>query len=168
VASGMVSVQQIASFGPLLEDSKGNTVYYNDEETGNTFKCTQACLGFWYPVPASANPGNVQGVGTVQRSDNQQQQLTYQGHPLYTFRLDSAGQRNGDNLADDFAGTHFIWHAATTGPVTNPAPPKTLTNGGIAPVAPGGGATSSPGTGDNGYGGGDYGGGNSGGGYGGY
>lgn len=163
----MVSVKQVAAFGPLLEDSNGNTVYYNDQETGSTFKCTQACLGFWYPVPASANPGNVAGLGTVQRSDNQQQQLTYQGHPLYTFRLDSTGQRNGDNLGDDFAGTHFTWHAAATGPVTNPAPPKTLTNGGIAPVGPGGGSTGSPGTGDNGYGGGS-GSGNNGGGYGGY
>lgn len=156
-ASGMVSVQQVASFGPLLEDSKGNTVYYDDQETGNTFKCTQTCLGFWYPVPASANPGNVAGLGTVQRSDNQQQQLTYQGRPLYTFQLDTApGQRNGDNLSDDFAGTHFTWHAATTGPVTNPAPPKTVTNNGIVPVGPGGGAPSP--TTDNSYGGGGYGG----------
>jgi predicted lipoprotein with Yx(FWY)xxD motif len=160
-ASGMVSVKQVAAFGPLLEDGAGNTVYYNDEESGGMWKCTADCLGFWYPVPGSANPGNVPGLGTIQRGDNHQQQLTYQGKPLYTFRLDSPGQRQGDNLADDFASTHFTWHAAATGPVTNPAPPKTLTNGGIAPV-PGGGSTapttgdSGGGYGDGGYGGGGY------------
>jgi predicted lipoprotein with Yx(FWY)xxD motif len=144
VASGIVSVQQVASFGPMLEDSKGNTVYYNDKEIGSTFKCTQACLGFWYPVPASANPGNVPGVGTVQRPDNHQQQLTYQGHPLYTFRLDATGQRNGDNLSDDFAGTHFTWHAATTGPVTSPPSSKTLANSGITIFSAPNSASSSP------------------------
>lgn len=161
-ASGMASVKQVANFGPVLEDSSGNTLYYNDEENGGSWHCTADCLGFWYPVPGSANPGNVPGLGTIMRGDNHQQQLTYQGKPLYTFRLDTPGQRMGDNLSDDFGSNHFTWHAATTGPVTNPAAPKTLQNGSITSV--GGGSSNAPGGGGNGYGGGSGGGS----GYGGY
>lgn len=166
--SQMVSVRQVASFGPMLEDGAGNTLYYNDEESGATWSCTGACLGFWYPVPGSENPGNVPGLATVQRGDNHQQQLTYQGKPLYTFRLDAPTQRQGDNLADDFGGSHFVWHAAVTGPVSNPAAPKTLMNGSIVPVPGSGGGGSAPapttgnsggGSGGGGYGGGGYGGG---------
>lgn len=160
--SAMVSVRQVASFGPMLEDGAGNTLYYNDEESGGTWKCTATCLGFWYPVPGSENPGNIPGVATVQRADNNQQQLTYQGKPLYTFRLDSPTQRQGDNLADDFGGNHFVWHAAVTGPVSNPAAPKTLVNGSIVPVPGSGGPAPAPTTDNSGGG---YGGGYGGGGY---
>jgi secreted repeat protein with Y-X4-D motif len=42
-------------------------------------------------------------------------QLTYNGEPLYTFRLDQApGQAHGNDFTDRFAGTTFTWHALTT------------------------------------------------------
>ncbi|TCC44198.1 hypothetical protein E0H75_35630 [Kribbella capetownensis] len=43
-------------------------------------------------------------------------QLTYQGKPLFTFRLDKGpAEHNGHNLDDTFGDAKFTWHAATTG-----------------------------------------------------
>ena len=43
-------------------------------------------------------------------------QVTYHGHPLYTFTQDhSSGQANGNDFADSFGGVHFVWRAATPG-----------------------------------------------------
>ena len=48
--------------------------------------------------PAPASPGVPGRVGTIQRTDGSHQ-LTYNGHPLYTYVGDSApGQARGNNL----------------------------------------------------------------------
>ena len=47
---------------------------------------------------ATASPGVPGRVGTIKRTDGSQQ-LTYNGHPLYTYVGDSApGQARGNNL----------------------------------------------------------------------
>jgi len=41
-------------------------------------------------------------------------QLTYNGRPLYTFRLDrSPGQAKGNDFVDDFGSVSFTWRAVT-------------------------------------------------------
>jgi len=48
--------------------------------------------------PAAADPGLPGRVGTIKRIDGPAQ-LTYNGHPLYTYIGDSApGQARGNNL----------------------------------------------------------------------
>jgi predicted lipoprotein with Yx(FWY)xxD motif len=76
-------------------------------------------LSFWFPVSAGAGalqaPSSITGtLGTIHRPGGQTQ-LTYNGKPLYTFRLDLApGQAHGNNFTDNFGGTSFTWHAITT------------------------------------------------------
>jgi hypothetical protein len=86
--------------------------------------------------------GSVTGkLGSIQRPDNGESQLTYNGKPLYTFRLDSGpGQAHGNNFVDSFGGQTFTWHAATAG--------------GTAPAPATGQPSSAPGYGS--YGGGGY------------
>jgi predicted lipoprotein with Yx(FWY)xxD motif len=65
----------------------------------------------------------VPGLAVLRRSDTGKDQLTYQGKPLYTFKLDkAAGQHTGHNLTDDFAGVTFTWRAATTTATTEAQP----------------------------------------------
>ncbi len=128
--SGAVSVKQVDGVGQTLVDSAGKTVYFADQEAGGTIKCTGSCLSFWMPVAGSADAAkSMAGLAVVKRSDTGNEQLTYQGKPLYTFKLDTAaGQDNGNNAQDAFAGTTFTWHAATT---TAAAPtPAPATGGG--------------------------------------
>jgi predicted lipoprotein with Yx(FWY)xxD motif len=55
---------------------------------------------------AAAGPGLPGRIGTITRTDGSRQ-LTYNGHPLYTYIGDSApGQARGNNL--DLNGG--LWH----------------------------------------------------------
>ncbi|HET6989236.1 MAG TPA: hypothetical protein VFI00_21595 [Kribbella sp.] len=115
-ASGAVSVKQVDGVGQTLVDPAGKTLYFADQEASGMIKCTATCLSFWMPVAGSADAAKaVPGLSVVKRSDNGSDQLAYQGKPLYTFKLDTAaGQGKGNNVQDEFAGTTFTWHAATT------------------------------------------------------
>jgi predicted lipoprotein with Yx(FWY)xxD motif len=84
----------------VLTNAKGFTLYSFAPDTPSTSKCYGSCAAYWPPVTgtAAASPGVPGRVGTIKRADGSQQ-LTYNGHPLYTYIGDSApGQARGDNL----------------------------------------------------------------------
>jgi len=118
-ANAVVSARELSGIGRALVNTSGMTIYTPKtpaERTGN-IKCTGSCLSFWFPVTASSvNPGSggLPGkLGTVHRPDGKSQ-LTYNGRPLYTFRLDTAaGQVHGNNYTDSFNGTTFTWQVVT-------------------------------------------------------
>lgn len=115
--SAEVSTSDVSGVGTVLVNSSGKTLYTNNQETGGgTLKCTDSCLDFWMPAQDTGTmPTNIQGLGTITRSDNGEKQLTLDGAPLYTFTLDtSAGSAKGNDFQDSFGGTSFTWHAATT------------------------------------------------------
>ena len=46
-------------------------------------------------------------------------QVTFEGHPLYTFAEDTkAGSVSGNGVSDSFGGKSFTWHVASTGHVS--------------------------------------------------
>jgi len=117
-----VSTRTVAGVGTVLTDQSGKTLYTSQQEARGVIKCTGSCLGFWFPVTVGkgATPraaSTVTGtLGSIQRSDDRTRQLTYNGQPLYTFRLDAApGQTHGNNFTDQFGGQSFTWHAVTAG-----------------------------------------------------
>lgn len=119
-AKGVVSTRQLSGIGTVLVTSSGMTIYTpkTPAETNGNLKCTGSCLSFWLPVTAStAHPasGSLPGkLGTIQRPSGEPQ-LTYNGRPLYTFRLDtSAGQAHGNNFRDSFNGIRFSWQVVTS------------------------------------------------------
>ncbi|TDW24011.1 COG4315 family predicted lipoprotein [Kribbella kalugense] len=123
-AAAAVSVQNVSGVGQTLVDSSGKTLYFADQEAGGMIKCTGSCLSFWMPATGStADAKSVTGLGTMKRSDTGAEQLTFQGKPLYTFKLDTgSGQAKGNNASDAFSGTSFTWHAATTTASSAPSP----------------------------------------------
>ncbi len=144
-ANSTVSTRQLSGIGTVLVNGSGRTIYQvkTPAETNGRLHCMGACTSFWFPVTASsANPGGsgLPGtLGTVRRPGGQTQ-LTYNGRPLYTFRLDTApGQAHGNNYTDQFSGTSFTWQAVTAS--GKPA------GGGSAPAP----ASSSSGSGGYGY-----------------
>ena len=114
--SAEVSTSDVSGVGTVLVDSAGKTLYVNNQEQGGgALKCTSSCLDFWTPAQATGTMPNIQGLGTITRSDNGDKQLTFHGAPLYTFTLDtSAGSAKGNDFQDSFGGTSFTWDAATT------------------------------------------------------
>jgi predicted lipoprotein with Yx(FWY)xxD motif len=126
-----ISTRTVAGVGTVLTDQSGKTLYTSQQEARGVIKCTGSCLGFWFPVTVGkgATPraaSTITGtLGSIQRSDDRSRQLTYNGQPLYTFRLDAApGQTHGNNFTDQFGGQSFTWHAVTaSGGAATPGQP---------------------------------------------
>ena len=84
----------------ILTNAKGFTLYSFAPDTPTASKCYGSCAAYWPPVTgtAPASTGLPGTVGTITRTGGARQ-LTYNGHPLYTYIGDSApGQANGNNL----------------------------------------------------------------------
>jgi predicted lipoprotein with Yx(FWY)xxD motif len=116
----VVSARSLPGIGTVLVTSSGLTLYSPQQEADGTILCTASCLSFWFPVQVSAGtglraPASVTGkLGTIRRPGGMTQ-LTINGRPLYTFRLDQApGQAHGNDYTDHFGGVSFTWHAITT------------------------------------------------------
>ena len=124
----VVSVRNLPGIGNVLVARSGMTVYSPQQEAHGTITCTGGCLSFWMPVKVARGAalhgsGGVAGtLGFIRRPDDGLTQLTYNGKPLYTFRLDQApGQAHGNDFTDHFGGASFTWHAITaSGAVAQP------------------------------------------------
>jgi predicted lipoprotein with Yx(FWY)xxD motif len=84
----------------VLTNAKGFTLYSFAPDTSARSKCYGSCATYWPPVTGTTAAG--QGLpgrtGIITRTDGSHQ-LTYNGHPLYTYIGDAApGQARGDNL----------------------------------------------------------------------
>ncbi|MGN6276196.1 MAG: COG4315 family predicted lipoprotein [Solirubrobacterales bacterium] len=124
---GTVSSGEVSGLGTVLVDSEGMTVYTFAKDKGSTSSCYGACEQGWPPVLAEGKPSAGEGamssqLGTTERKDGTMQ-VTYAGHPLYTFAGDTApGEANGNEstafggkwLAVDEAGK-AVMGAATGG-----------------------------------------------------
>jgi predicted lipoprotein with Yx(FWY)xxD motif len=100
----------------VLVDAEGFTVYSFAKDSGTTSSCYGPCAEAWPPVIASGKPEAGEGamaaeLGTTKRKDGTMQ-VTYAGHPLYTFVEDSSpGEANG-NGSTAFGGE---WNALDEG-----------------------------------------------------
>jgi predicted lipoprotein with Yx(FWY)xxD motif len=93
-----------SSFGTILVDAQGMTLYHLSAEHNGKFICTStACTGIWHPLTISAGStpsGAVGSLSTVKRPDGTTQ-VTYRGTPLYTFASDQQpGETKGQGIKD--------------------------------------------------------------------
>jgi predicted lipoprotein with Yx(FWY)xxD motif len=114
-SGGSVAVLTVASapkVGPVLVDSKGFTVYDFHKDKGTTSSCYGGCAKVWPPVLSEGAPQTGEGasaskLGTTKRKDGTTQ-VTYAGHPLYTYVADKKpGEANGN----DFSSFGAQWYA---------------------------------------------------------
>jgi predicted lipoprotein with Yx(FWY)xxD motif len=84
----------------VLTNAKGFTLYSFAPDTPASSKCYGSCAAYWPPVTGTtaAGRGLPGKVATITRTGGSHQ-LTYNGHPLYTYIGDTApGQAKGNNL----------------------------------------------------------------------
>jgi predicted lipoprotein with Yx(FWY)xxD motif len=84
----------------VLTNAKGFTLYSFAPDTATSSKCYGSCAAYWPPVSGTtaAGRGLPGKVATITRTGGARQ-LTYNGHPLYTYIGDTApGQAKGNNL----------------------------------------------------------------------
>ena len=109
--SATVGTASRGNLGTILVDSQGRTLYLFEKDSGTQSACTGACATNWPPLRDSGKPTagtglNASLLGTTPRSDGKPQ-VTYNGHPLYTFVMDTApGQTNGQGVTA-FGGSWF-------------------------------------------------------------
>jgi predicted lipoprotein with Yx(FWY)xxD motif len=111
--------------GKALVDSRGRTLYLFTKDAGMKSACSGACAIAWPPLRASGKPTVSGGakaslVGTTMRSDGKLQ-VTYNGHPLYSFVKDTkSGDTNGEALTA-FGGSWFAVSPAGKRIATQPS-----------------------------------------------
>jgi predicted lipoprotein with Yx(FWY)xxD motif len=98
-----------SSLGRIIVDGRGRTLYLFEKDKRGHSACSGACAMYWPPVITHGKPIAGRGVktsllGTIRRA-NGVRQVTYAGHPLYRYLLDTkSGQTNGEGLQDFGAG----------------------------------------------------------------
>ena len=152
-SSPSVQVAQNGTFGAILTNTSGMTLYTFSADSGGKSACTGQCATAWPPATiASTTPTAPSGVTasalkTITRDDGSYQ-LTYNGQPLYTFVKDTAaGQVNGNGV-NAFNGTWSV--AKVNGAAAAAGTPSAAT--GASGARGTGGASTLPATGAGGLG----------------
>jgi predicted lipoprotein with Yx(FWY)xxD motif len=100
------------ALGTFLVGPDGRTLYLFKKDTGTTSACTGACATAWPPLtttgaPTATGAAKSSLLGTAKREDGTTE-VTYAGHPLYSFAGDAApGDAKGQGL-DHFGGEWFV------------------------------------------------------------
>ena len=102
--AGVVSLGNVQKLGMVLVDSNGMTLYDFHKDKGTTSSCYGPCAEGWPPMltegePTVGNGASSSKLGTTERKDGTMQ-VTYAGHPLYTFVEDKKpGEANGNDVS---------------------------------------------------------------------
>ena len=89
------------SLGKVLVDAQGFTLYLFAADTPTSSECAGSCASAWPTATVTGTPVacsrlSASLVTALTRADGTKQ-LEYNGHPLYTFKGDTAaGQANGE------------------------------------------------------------------------
>ena len=116
-ASGGALTLRHTALGPILTTAEGLTVYAFEADKGSTSACTGACAAAWPPVTTSGGPivaGGGASTSLVAQTTRAGgvHQLTYAGHPLYTFAGDTGpGTTNGQG-SEEFGARWDVLTAA--------------------------------------------------------
>lgn len=108
--------------GTFLTDSSGKSLYMFASDSTTKSNCNGPCATFWPPLTTTGAPhasGAVASgkLGTITRTDGSKQ-VTYNGHPLYTYNQDTAaGDTNGEG-STNFGGKWWLL-AASGSPITH-------------------------------------------------
>ncbi len=110
----------------ILVDAHGLPLYFYRPDTAAKSLVTGALARLWPPLTAAVpTAAGVNGKLAV-LNDVNGHQVTYNGHPLYTFVGDHTGQVTGQGVQDFFVATPGLT-------------PLTTSSAGTAPAAPSGG-----------------------------
>ena len=116
----VVSLGSVPKLRRVIVDAKGHTLYDFHKDKGTTSACYGPCEEGWPPLTTASAPQAGEGaqaskLGTTERKDGTMQ-VTYAGHPLYTFVEDKKpGEANG-NDTDAFGAEWYALEASGSEP----------------------------------------------------
>jgi predicted lipoprotein with Yx(FWY)xxD motif len=113
----------------ILVNGQGQPLYYYVSDTPAKSLVTGGLAALWPPV-TSASPAATGLNGTLAAvSDTHGRQVAYNGHLLYTFVDDHAGQVTGQGVQGFFVATPGLTPLAGSSAPTAAAPPAPSGNG---------------------------------------
>jgi predicted lipoprotein with Yx(FWY)xxD motif len=101
VTGGAKVKTRATSLGRIVVNVKGRSLYAFEKDTHGKSACYGQCANYWPPLLTRGKPVAGAGVkaallGVTRRKDGTRQ-VTYAGHPLYRYTLDTrAGQTTGE------------------------------------------------------------------------
>jgi predicted lipoprotein with Yx(FWY)xxD motif len=100
------------SLGNVLVDAQGRTLYLFQKDTGMTSTCTGTCASIWPPLTTTSKPTTGAGLSAgklaVAKRPGGGREVTYAGHPLYTYAGDAKpGDTKGQGL-DQFGAEWYV------------------------------------------------------------
>jgi predicted lipoprotein with Yx(FWY)xxD motif len=103
------------NLGSILVDAQGRTLHLFQADSGTTSACNGSCATQWPPLQANGQPTAGSGadgslLGTTQRSDGTPQ-VTYDGHPVYTFSQDS---KPADTKGEGVNAFGWLWYVLSS------------------------------------------------------
>jgi predicted lipoprotein with Yx(FWY)xxD motif len=109
-AAGGTVATASSPLGSILVAQNGMTLYMFARDHGGKSACSGACADFWPPYTGTPKAGaglTASLLGSTVRTDGSKQ-VTYDGHPLYTYSGDPApGATNGQGV-DTFGALWWV------------------------------------------------------------
>ncbi|AXT60965.1 hypothetical protein D1816_11610 [Aquimarina sp. AD10] len=101
-----IQLKNDATFGSIITDKDGNSLYFFSQDTKSTSNCSGGCINAWpvfYTETVTLDSGlDAADFGEITREDGAKQ-TTYKGWPLYFFANDNAaGDTNGDGVGSNW------------------------------------------------------------------
>jgi len=102
------------SLGSILVSSSGRTLYEFTRDHANKNSCAaiSGCSEVWPSLKASGRPTAGSGIKASLLSTTSGHQVTYAGHPLYTYSGDSGPGKTSYVGFKSFGGTWYAINAA--------------------------------------------------------
>jgi predicted lipoprotein with Yx(FWY)xxD motif len=107
-----------SSFGRIVVDDHGRTLYLFEKDTRGHSACAGSCAVYWPPLLTRGRPIAGRGIkqsllGVTLRADGRSQ-VTYAGHPLYWYVADTRpGSTAGQDSHSFGAGWYVLSPAGT-------------------------------------------------------
>jgi len=117
--TGTVVSWRKTSIGNAITTASGHTLYLFRADHGTTSACYGTCAVYWPPLLTTSKPhasGRVVAslLGTTKRKDGKLQ-VTYKGHPLYTYAGDKKpGQTTGEGSTNFGASWYALAPSGAT------------------------------------------------------
>jgi predicted lipoprotein with Yx(FWY)xxD motif len=105
----------------ILVNGGGLPLYFYRPDTATRSLVTGGLAQLWPPLTSAAPAAGVSGKITVLR-DAHGDQVAYNGHPLYTFADDHAGQVTGQGVQNFFVATPGLAPITASSAPAGPAP----------------------------------------------
>jgi predicted lipoprotein with Yx(FWY)xxD motif len=111
-AAGATVATRKTALGTILVDSSGQTLYLFEKDKGSMSACDGACASAWPPLTTTGKPKPAGGIdaaklGTSKRSDGTSE-VTYAGHPLYTYAGDNGPGATTGQHVDAFGAEWYV------------------------------------------------------------